>query len=232
MDLVVTVDCGITAFAPLAGAAEAGLDLIVLDHHVAEPQLPTATAIVNPNRLDEDGDHGYLAAVGVVFLFIVAVNRRLREAGWYGDRPEPDLRTWLDLVAVGTICDVVPLLGLNRAFVVQGLKVLARRRNVGLAALADVARLDEAPGAFHAGYILGPRINAGGRVGESSLGARLLASDDAAEAAGIAERLEAYNVERRAIEQQVLDDAIARVEAEGADSACILVAGEGLACGR
>jgi len=227
VDLVVTVDCGITAFEPLAGAAEAGLDVIVLDHHVAEPQLPAAVAIVNPNRLDEAGGHGYLAAVGVAFLFVVAVNRRLREAGWYEDRPEPDLRAWLDLVAVGTICDVVPLHGLNRAFVVQGLKVLARRRNAGLAALADAARLDETPGAFHAGFILGPRINAGGRVGEAGLGARLLASDDAAEAAAIAARLDAYNVERRAIEQAVLDDAITRVEAEGAVGSCILVAGEG-----
>jgi single-stranded-DNA-specific exonuclease len=227
VDLVVTVDCGITAFEPLAGAAAAGLDVIVLDHHVAEPQLPTAAAVVNPNRLDEDGSHGYLAAVGVAFLFVVAVNRRLREAGWYRDRPEPDLRTWLDLVAVGTICDVVPLHGLNRAFVVQGLKVLARRRNTGLAALADAARLDETPGAFHAGFILGPRINAGGRVGEAGLGARLLASDDAAEAAAIAARLEAYNIERRAIEQAVLEDAMVRVEAEGADGPCILVAGEG-----
>jgi single-stranded-DNA-specific exonuclease len=225
VDLVLTVDCGITAFDALAGAAEAGLDAIVLDHHVAEPRLPAAVAVVNPNRLDEDGGHGYLAAVGVTFLFLVAVNRRLRETGWYAARAEPDIRQWLDLVAVGTICDVVPLHGLNRALVTQGLKVLARRANPGLAALADAARLDEAPGAFHAGYILGPRINAGGRVGEAGLGAELLASDDGPRVRVIAERLEAYNTERRAIEQQVTVAAVEQVERGGNGEACAFAVG-------
>ncbi len=227
IDLVLTVDCGIGAHDALSGAAEAGLGMIVLDHHVAEPRLPAATAVVNPNRLDEDGSHGYLAAVGVTFLFVVAANRRLRQAGWYGDRAEPDLRQWLDLVAVGTVCDVVPLRGLNRAFVAQGLKILARRRNPGLAALADVARLDESPGTFHLGYILGPRINAGGRVGEAGLGARLLTSDDAAEVAAIAAKLDTYNSKRREIEAQVLEAAIERVEGRGGDDPCIVAVGEG-----
>ncbi|MCP4330756.1 MAG: single-stranded-DNA-specific exonuclease RecJ [Alphaproteobacteria bacterium] len=225
--VVITVDCGITAFDALAGAAEAGIDVIVLDHHVAEPKLPAAAAVVNPNRLDEDGGHGYLAAVGVTFLFIVALNRRLREAGWYDARPEPDLRRWLDLVALGTVCDVVPLQGLNRAFVAQGLKVLAKRGNIGLSALADVGRIDEVPGTFHVGYILGPRINAGGRVGQADLGARLLISDDPAEARAIAERLDVFNSERRAIEQQVLEEAGASAESTYAADPCILVAATG-----
>ena len=218
--VVVTVDCGILAFEPLEAAAAAGLDVIVLDHHSAEPELPRARAVVNPNRLDEislaedPGKLGYLAAVGVAFLLVVALNRALRSAGWYqsSDRPEPDLMELLDLVALGTVCDVVPLLGLNRALVAQGLKVMARRRNTGLAALGDVARLQEAPGTYHAGFILGPRINAGGRVGEAGLGARLLATEDAAEAGEIAARLDGYNDERRAIEAVALDQAIERVE--------------------
>jgi single-stranded-DNA-specific exonuclease len=169
--LVITVDCGITAFEPLAAAAAAGLEVIVVDHHVAEPRLPQAVAVVNPNRLDETRGHGQLAAVGVAFLLAVAVNRALRRAGWYGaERPEPDLKRWLDLVALGTVCDVVPLTGINRALVAQGLKVMAGRGNTGLAALADVARLSEPPGSYHAGFLLGPRVNAGGRVGEAGLG--------------------------------------------------------------
>lgn len=221
--VVVTVDCGIAAFAPLAAAAEAGLDVIVLDHHTAQPTLPAAAAIVNPNRLDEiepkDDHHGLrrLAAVGVTFLLVVALNRALREAGWYGrdGRVEPDVRQWLDLVALGTVCDVVPLTGLNRALVAQGLKVMAGRGNAGLVALADVAGLKERPDAYHAGYILGPRVNAGGRVGEAPLGARLLATDDAGEAAAMAQRLNEYNTERRVIEAQVLEEAIALVEDGG-----------------
>jgi single-stranded-DNA-specific exonuclease len=146
ISLVITVDCGTTAHEALATAAEAGLEVVVLDHHTAEPRLPPVHAMVNPNRLDEDGAYGQLAAVGVTFVFLVGLNRALREAGWYArnGREEPDLRRWLDLVALGTVCDVVPLTGLNRAFVAQGLKVMAGRRNAGLAALADVARLDQA----------------------------------------------------------------------------------------
>jgi len=211
--LVVTVDCGVTAFAPLAGAAEAGLEVIVVDHHVAEPDLPNAFAVINPNRLDEAAGYGQLAAVGVAFLLVVAVNRALRRAGFYaGSRAEPDLKLWLDLVALGTICDVVPLTGVNRALVAQGLKVMQARGNVGLMALCDGARLSEAPGAYHAGFVLGPRVNAGGRVGAAELGARLLATADAAEAAAIAGRLEDYNAERRQIEEAVLNAAIVQVE--------------------
>lgn len=183
--MVVTVDCGTTAFEPLAAARAAGLDVVVVDHHVAEPALPEAVAIVNPNRLDQETAHRSLAAVGVSFLLAVAVNRALRDAGWWnGGRPEPDLLALLDLVALGTVCDVMPLTGLNRALVAQGLKVMARRGNPGLAALADVARLDQRPQAFHLGYVLGPR--SGGRVGRPDLGMRLLSTDDPAEAAAIA----------------------------------------------
>jgi len=230
VSLVVTVDCGTTAGEALGVAAEAGLDVIVLDHHTAEPRLPPVHAMVNPNRLDEDGAYGQLAAVGVTFVFLVGLNRALRESGWYArdGRAEPDLRHWLDLVALGTVCDVVPLTGLNRAFVAQGLKVLAGRRNAGLAALCDVARIDRAPGAYHAGFLIGPRVNAGGRVGRSDLGVRLLACDQAAEAAELAAELDRYNSERREIEKAVLDQAMAQVESgEALSEGLVLAAGEG-----
>jgi single-stranded-DNA-specific exonuclease len=211
--VVVTVDCGVTAFEPLAEAKRVGLDLIVIDHHMAEIALPEAIAVVDPNRLDDESPHKQLAAVGVAFLLAVGINRALRDAGWYGtSRPEPDLRQWLDLVALGTVCDVVPLVGVNRALVRQGLQVMAQRRNAGLAALADVARLKEPPGAYHLGFLLGPRVNAGGRVGQADLGARLLSSDDPHEVGALALRLDEFNAERRAIERDVLDQAIARIE--------------------
>jgi single-stranded-DNA-specific exonuclease len=211
--VVVTVDCGITAFEPLAEARRAGLDLIVIDHHIAEIALPEAVAVVDPNRVDDDSPHKHMAAVGVAFLLTVGVNRALRDMGWYvGERKEPDLRQWLDLVALGTVCDVVPLVGVNRALVRQGLQVMAQRRNVGLAALADVARLKEPPGAYHLGFMLGPRVNAGGRVGQADLGARLLSSEDPHEVGALAVRLDEFNAERRAIEREVLDQAIARIE--------------------
>ncbi len=223
--LVVTVDCGISAFDPLDAAAEAGLEVIVVDHHIAEPRLPTATAIINPNRLDDTSGLGQLAAVGVAFLLMVALNRTLRQAGHYGaDRPEPDLLGLLDLVALGTVCDVVPLTGLNRALTVQGLKVMAKRGNIGLAALSDSAGLDEAPTAYHAGYVLGPRVNAGGRVGESSLGIRLLTTSDGDAAKAIALHLGELNKERQAIEAEVLDAATAQIEARGETPAPIIIA--------
>ena len=226
--LVLTVDCGISAHEPLAAAKAAGLDVVVLDHHVAEPALPPAVAVVNPNRLDEDSPHKTLAAVGVTFLLLVALNRALRERGRFGDRPEPDLMALLDLVALGTVCDVVPLLGLNRVLVAQGLRIMARRRNSGLAALADVARVATAPGAYHAGFLLGPRVNAGGRVGRADLGARLLTSEDAGEARRLAEELDRFNTERKAIEQGVLAAALERAETQAAEGLpLILVAGEG-----
>ena len=226
--LAITVDCGISAHAALQTAKEAGLDVIVVDHHAAELQLPPAHAIVNPNRLDETSQLGHLAAVGVTFLLVVGLNRRLREKGWFEKRPEPDLRQWLDLVALGTICDVVPLTGLNRAFVTQGLKVLGQRRNRGLAALADVAGVRETPGTFHAGFLLGPRVNAGGRVGEAELGARLLSTEDADEAARLAARLDAYNLERREIEAGVLEEALSQAATQKLEPASpLIVAGEG-----
>ena len=229
--VVVTVDCGITAFEPLAQAADTGLDVIVVDHHVAEPRLPRAHAIINPNRLDDASPHGQLAAVGVAFLLAVALNRGLRNAGWYAARPEPDLRQLLDLVALGTVCDVVPLTGINRAFVRQGLRIMARRRNIGLAALADVAKIAEAPDAYHAGFVLGPRINAGGRVGEAGLGATLLTTAEPEQARAIAARLHDLNAERRAIEAVCLEAAIVQVEEQrasgGLDDALVYVAAEG-----
>jgi len=226
--VVVTVDCGISAHDPLRLAAEAGLDVIVLDHHLAEAGLPPACAVVNPNRLDDTSGLGYLAAVGVTFMTVIALNRLLRERGWYGERAEPDLMAWLDLVALGTVCDAVPLAGLNRALVTQGLKVMGRRGNPGLNALADIARLKEAPGAYHAGFVLGPRINAGGRVGEPDLGVRLLCTESPDEAVGLAMRLDGYNTERRDIEQAVLDAALVEAErAMAGDPALLMAAGEG-----
>ena len=220
--LVVTVDCGTNAHLPLAEAAEAGLEVIVVDHHVAEPLLPRATAIVNPNRLDETSPHGSLAAVGVAFLLVVAVNRALRQAGWYsGGRAEPDLLGWLDLVALGTVCDVVPLTGVNRALVAQGIKVARRNANPGLAALAAVAGVNEPIDAYHLGFVIGPRVNAGGRVGAADLGARLLATDDPALAAELARRLDGHNRERREIEARTLEAAITMVE--GAPQSPVLV---------
>ena len=209
--LVVTVDCGTTAYEPLAAAAAAGLDVVVIDHHAVEATLPAAHAVVNPNRLDDGSGLGGLCAAGVTFLAVVALNRELRRRGWFKSRPEPDLMGWLDLVALGTVCDVVPLVGLNRALVTQGLKVMARRGNAGLAALADVAGSSGPPEAYHAGFVFGPRVNAGGRVGASDLGTRLLATDDPDEARAIALRLEDLNGERRQIESTVLEAALDQV---------------------
>jgi len=227
--VVVTVDCGTAAHAPLAAAREAGLDVIVIDHHVADAALPDAFAIVNPNRKDETSEHRGLCAAGVAFLLIVAVNRALRAAYWYGEgHPEPDLRAWLDLVALGTICDVVPLTGVNRALVAQGLKVMAARRNPGLAALAEIAGVKAEPDAYTSGFVFGPRVNAGGRVGEAGLGARLLSTDDPAEALALAQRLDRYNAERKTIEAGVQRAALKLAEAQAAaGEPVIVVAGEG-----
>ncbi|MBP7335831.1 single-stranded-DNA-specific exonuclease RecJ [Niveispirillum sp.] len=229
--LVVTVDCGVTSFDPLHGAVAAGLEVVVVDHHKAEPRLPSVTAVVNPNRLDEPagGPLSTLAAVGVTFLLIVAVNRALRKGGFYSNgRTEPDLMSWLDIVALGTVCDVVPLVGLNRAFVAQGLRIMGKRANIGISALADVAGVNEAMDAYHAGYIIGPRVNAGGRVGRADLGTRLLSTESAAEAADLAKELHAFNAERRAIEAAVLEEAIAATETVVDESPeLVLAVGEG-----
>ncbi|HUN46896.1 MAG TPA: single-stranded-DNA-specific exonuclease RecJ [Stellaceae bacterium] len=215
VSVAVTTDCGITAHAPLAAAAAAGLDVVVIDHHIGEPEIPRAVAVVDPNRLDEASPHGVLAAVGVAFLLAVGINRALRQAGWYAERAEPDLTRLLDLVALGTICDVVPLTGVNRALVAQGLKVMRSLGNTGIAALAEVAGIGERLDAYHAGFILGPRVNAGGRVGRADAGSRLLATDDAGEAKALAQALHQWNAERRDIEARVLEEAIEVVERAG-----------------
>ncbi|MBC8339118.1 MAG: single-stranded-DNA-specific exonuclease RecJ [Rhodospirillales bacterium] len=222
--VIVTVDCGTSSHEPIGAARDAGLDTIVVDHHVAEAQLPPAIAVINPNRLDDESGQGHLAAVGVAFLLAVAVNRVLRDTGWYATRPEPDLTGWLDIVALGTVCDVVPLTGLNRALVRQGLKVMSRRMNPGLRALSDVAGVKEAPGTYHAGFLLGPRINAGGRIGAPDLGSRLLCTDNDAEAEDIARRLDTLNLERRDIEAKVLEAAIMEAEQAGDDLGPIVIA--------
>lgn len=222
--VVITVDCGITSFEPLAAAKEAGLGVIVVDHHEAEPALPEALAVVNPNRLDEDSPHGQLAAVGVAFLLIVAINKRLRESAWYQGRQAPDLMQWLDIVALGTVCDVVPLVGVNRALVCQGLKVMAKRANPGIAALADISGVKERVEAFHLGYMMGPRVNAGGRVGQADLGVRLLSTDDPQEAAILAAQLDGYNKERQEIEAAVLFAAIEQVESRAEDARPLVIA--------
>ncbi len=224
--LVLTVDCGTVAFEPLAQARAEGIGVIVLDHHIGAAQLPEAIAVVNPNRLDESSPCGALAAVGVVFLLLVALNRELRQRGYFTNRNEPDLLSLLDLVALGTVCDVVPLKGLNRAFVAQGIKVMQRRGNTGLAALIDHARIDQAMHAYHLGFLLGPRINAGGRVGRAPLGSSLLCTGDAGEAAAMAEELGRYNDERKAIEGMVLEQAVMQAEAQD-NRAFLMVAGEG-----
>lgn len=225
--VVVTVDCGTQSFEPLAAAKAAGLDVLVVDHHKAGWALPEAFAVVNPNRLDDDAgaDYGHLAAVGVAFLLAVAVNRVLRLSGWFANgRPEPDLLSMLDLVALGTVADVVALTGLNRVFVAQGLRVMARRDNVGLATLCDVSRMDRAPTSSDLGFQLGPRINAGGRVGRSDLGTRLLISEQPGEARQIAEELDRLNAERKALEALTLDQAL--LAAPEADPV-VVASGEG-----
>jgi single-stranded-DNA-specific exonuclease len=211
-NLIITVDCGTAAGPAIEAANKHGVDVIVVDHHQADEMLPPAFAVLNPNRQDDLSGQGHLAAAGVVFLFLVATARALRRAGAYAQNAEPDLLGLLDLVALATVCDVVPLKGVNRALVAKGLRVLRHRHNVGLRALADVARIDAAPTCYTLGYILGPRINAGGRVGASGLGAKLLATDDESEARIIAAKLEALNTERKAIEERMLAEAFVAAE--------------------
>lgn len=220
-DLILCVDCGTLSHEAIAAAT--GADVVILDHHLGGETLPDALAVVNPNRQDENGDLAHLCAAGVVFLLLVEVNRRLRETGRNG----PDLMALLDLVALATVADVAPLTGLNRAFVRQGLKIMARRERPGLVALADVARMDTAPNSYHLGFLLGPRVNAGGRIGAADLGARLLATTDPHEAAALAERLDALNTERREIETMVRDQAMAQAEERGLDGPLVWAAGEG-----
>lgn len=227
--LIVTVDCGAMAHEALAAAHEAGVDVIVVDHHKCVAELPRALALVNPNRLDESdiaASHGHLAAVGVAFLLAVAVVRTLRRRGFFAERAEPDLLGLLDLVALGTVADVAAIRGLNRALVAQGLKVMARRGNVGLAALTDASRLTRAPTCSDCGFALGPRINAAGRVGDASLGVRLLITEDPDEARAIAAQLSSLNEERRAIEAAVQEAAEAQLAAQH-NRAVLSLAGHG-----
>ncbi|MDO9527135.1 MAG: single-stranded-DNA-specific exonuclease RecJ [Gemmobacter sp.] len=219
-DLIVCVDCGTLSHEPIAAA---GCDVVVLAHHLGAETLPPAVAVVNPNRQDETGDLAHLCAAGVVFLLLVDCNRRLRAEGVQG----PDLMSMLDLVALATVADVAPLIGVNRALVRQGLVVMARRARPGLVALADAARMSEAPNTYALGFLLGPRVNAGGRIGQADLGARLLATDSAPEALALALRLDQLNTERREIEAAVRLEAMAQAEARGVDGPLVWAAGEG-----
>ncbi|WP_108816195.1 single-stranded-DNA-specific exonuclease RecJ [Loktanella sp. Alg231-35] len=220
-DLIICVDCGTLSHGPIAAAK--GADVIVLDHHLGGETLPDALAVVNPNRQDESGALAHLCAAAVVFLMLVDANRKLREAGQKG----PDLMAMVDLVGLATVADVAPLVGVNRAFVRQGLTVMARRNRIGLTALADVAGLDQAPTSYHLGFMLGPRVNAGGRIGKADLGARLLSTDDPNEATALAERLDTLNTDRREVEAKVRDLALEQATERGLDGPLVWAAGEG-----
>lgn len=224
-DLVIMLDCGTVAFKPLEDAAEAGLDIIVIDHHLGVLETPKSIAVINPNLLNEKFPHKNLCAAGVTFLFVVALNKKLREIGLFNPalprgegiitlKPckEPNLLNLLDLTALGTVCDVMPLSGVNRAFVAAGLKVLKQRKNLGLRQICDLAALDQEPSAYHLGFVIGPRINAGGRVGKSDLGARILSSENDEEIKAIAQQLEDFNKQRKDIETQVLQEAVEALE--------------------
>ncbi|MBJ6370552.1 single-stranded-DNA-specific exonuclease RecJ [Sedimentitalea arenosa] len=220
--LIICVDCGTLSHEPIAAAKDA--DVIVLDHHLGGETLPEALAVVNPNRQDEDSELGYLCAAGVVFLMLVETRRQMRAAG---GGTGPDLMALLDLVALATVADVAPLIGVNRALVRQGLTVMARRDRPGLVALADVARMESAPSTYHLGFLLGPRVNAGGRIGAADLGARLLSTASASEAQALAQRLDQLNTERREIEAAVRAAAMEQAETRGTDGPLVWAAGEG-----
>lgn len=229
-DLVITVDCGAAANEAVAHAAAIGLKVVVIDHHMMREEPPRCLAVVNPNRPGCNSGQGNLAAAGVVFVLLAALNREGRARGLFAERPEPDIRQWLDLAALGAVCDVTGLTGFNRALTALGLKVMSEWRNPGLRALLAVAGSEPGPAKVnHAGFILGPRINAGGRIGKSDLGARLLSTEDEAEAKMLAEELNALNIARREIEREATDAAVRQVEAAGHHedgSAVVVVAGE------
>ncbi|WP_170339172.1 single-stranded-DNA-specific exonuclease RecJ [Ruegeria arenilitoris] len=220
-DLIICVDCGTLSHEAIAAAK--GADVIVLDHHLGAETLPDCVAVVNPNRQDESGDLAHLCAATVVFLMLVEAGRQLREANAQG----PDLMAMLDLVALATVADVAPLIGINRALVQQGLKVMGQRQRPGLVALSEVARMDSAPNSYHLGFLLGPRINAGGRVGQADLGARLLSTDSVTEAEALSRRLDDLNTERRDIENAVRAAALAQAEERGLDAPLVWAAGDG-----
>ncbi len=224
-ELVVTVDCGAAAHDAIAAAAEMGLQVVVIDHHLMRKSPPPAAAVVNPNRPGCNSGQGMLAAAGVTFVLLAALNREARRRGLFAQTAEPDLMQWLDLAALGAFCDVTPLVGFNRALAAQGLKVMSSWRNRGLKALLEVSGAkSQIASAFHAGFVLGPRINAGGRIGRSDLGARLLSTEDPDEAKALAEELDALNASRKEVERQVLDAAVEAVEAAGGASDPIIVA--------
>ena len=230
-ELVVTVDCGAAAHDALAAAAAIGLDVVVIDHHLMRGEPPPAAALVNPNRPDCLSGQGNLAAAGVTFVLLAALNREARKRGLFEDRDEPGIRAWLDLAALGAVCDVTALTGFNRALTSQGLKVMSSWANPGLKALMAVAQSAEGPASvFHAGFVLGPRINAGGRIGRSDLGARLLSTDDPAEAQALAEELDALNLARKGVEKDAFDAAVRHLERTGnvdPDDPVILVHDDG-----
>src|SRR5215217_191894 len=241
-ELVVTVDCGAAAYDALVAAKEMGVDVVVIDHHLMRGEPPPAAALVNPNRPDDTSGQGHLAAAGVTFVLLAALNREAARRGLFADRPKPDIMQWLDLAAMGAVCDVTSLTGFNRAITTQGLRVMSNWANPGLKALLDVAKGQGPATTFHAGFILGPRINAGGRIGKSDLGARLLSTDDPEEATALAQELDALNIARREVERQVTEEAMRRVEATGAHadgSAVVVIEGAdwhpgvvGIAAGR
>ncbi len=211
--LIVTVDCGTTSFEPLAPEHRGKTDVLIVDHHQADERLPDVSAVVNPNRQDDLSGLGHLCAAGVVFMLLVATARELRQRGYYSkDNPPPDLLAMLDLVALATVCDVVPLQTLNRAYVTRGLAVMRERQNIGLRALIDASGFNQPPNPYLLGFVLGPRINAGGRIGDAALGARLLSLDDETEAARIAVQLDKLNRERKTIETQMLEEAVAEAD--------------------
>ena len=229
-DLVITVDCGAAAYDAIAAAGEIGLEVVVIDHHLMREDPPAAAAVVNPNRPGCGSGQGVLAAAGVTFVLLAALNREARRRGLFETLAEPDLRQWLDLAALGAICDVTQLVGFNRALTAQGLKVMSNWGNPGLKALLDVAQSKGPATTFHAGFVLGPRINAGGRIGRSDLGTRLLSTDDPQEARALAEELDALNAARKDVEREVLEEAIAVIEQQtniGADLPVLVVAGDG-----
>ncbi len=226
INLIITVDCGVTAFEPVAKANELGIDTIILDHHMSDITLPSAYAIVNPNRFDETTKYKDLAAVGVAFLFSVGLIKILREKKFFEGKVEPNLLNLLDLVALGTVCDMMNLTGLNRAFVIQGLKIMQQQKNLGLKTLLNLGKIDILPNSYHLGFVIGPRINAGGRVGKSYLGSLILSTDIEEEAQKYAMELENYNEERKLIEQQVLEEAL-EMAASQINNNFILVYSEG-----
>jgi single-stranded-DNA-specific exonuclease len=229
-ELVITVDCGAAAYDALNAAADIGLEVVVIDHHLMRETGPPARALVNPNQVGCASGQGVLAAAGVTFVLLAALNREARRRGWFAERAEPDLRQWLDLAALGAICDVTQLVGFNRALAAQGLKVMSAWANPGLKALLEVAGATGPASVFHAGFVLGPRINAGGRIGRADLGARLLSTDDREEARALAAELDALNAERKTVETQIQEAAVAAIEA-GANfdpaAPAIVVAEEG-----